>query len=184
MEAFDILREGRIFWTQENAMDKSFRLFSDEQLIGTLDFRSIFGTLAEATTSIQTWTFKRVGFLNVRVTVRKPDEDLDYAVFYPRIFGDGLLQIMDGRSFSWAPLNFWRTKWMFFDNGDIPILQFAEGGQEFKISEIFKTQAEVTILDASLSTQELALLVPFGFYLLILHKNDAAAGAAAASAGS
>ena len=181
MDAFHLIRDGEVHWVQQKTMDKYFELFMADHLIGTLAFRSAFGTLAEAVTSIQSWTFKRVGFFNTRVTIRKPDEELDHATFYPRIFGDGVLQIMDGRSFSWAPLNFWRTRWVFYDNGDIPVLQFWEGSQEFKISEIFKTQAAVEILDASLSEEQLSLLVPFGFYLIIMHKNDTAAGAAAAS---
>lgn len=82
---------------------------------------------------------------------------------------------MDGRSFSWAPINFWRTRWVFYDNGDIPVLQFNEGSQDFKISEIFKTQAAVEIVDTSLSEEQLSLLVPFDFYPVIMHKNDNAA---------
>lgn len=182
MDTFHLIHAGSSRWSQRKAMDKSFELFAGERLIGTLDFRSAFGTYAKAVTSIQSWTFKRVGFLNARITIRKPDEDLDYATLYPRLFGDGVLQIMGGHTYHWAPLNFWRTKWVFYDNGDIPILRFEEGTHEFNISEAFKTQADVFILDPSLDDIHLSLLVSLGFYLVVMYKNDAAAGAAAASA--
>ncbi len=160
-------------------MQKSFELLAGEQVIGTLHFPHALSTRAEVQTSLQCWSFKRTGFPTTRISIQKPDEEQDFAIFSPHMFGDGVLQLEDEHSFNWAPFNFWRTRWMFYDAGDLTILQFLSGSRKSKLSDLFKTQAEVEIMDASISNEQFCLLVPLGFYLYVLHANDTAIAAAA-----
>ena len=176
---FHLIHNGDVHWVQQKTMQKSFELLAGEQVIGTLQFPHALSTRAEVQTSLQHWSFKRTGFPKIRISIRKPDEEQDFAIFSPYLFGNGVLQMEDGHSFNWAPLNFWRTQWMFYDAGDLPILQFLSGSRKSKLSDLFKTQVEVEIMDASISDEQLCLLVPLGFYLFVLHANDTAIAAAA-----
>ncbi|MGV8025346.1 MAG: hypothetical protein AB2L18_02165 [Anaerolineaceae bacterium] len=63
-----------------------------------------------------------------------------------------------------------------------PHSAFLSGSRKSKLSDLFKTQAEVEIMDASISDEQLCLLVPLGFYLYMLHANNDTAIAAAAGA--
>lgn len=176
---FRWIHNGDVHWVQQKTMQKSFELLAGEQMIGTLQFSHVLSIRAEVQTSLQHWSFKRTGFPKIRISIQKPDEEQVFAIFSPYLFGNGVLQMEDGHSFNWAPLNFWRTQWMFYDAGDLPILQFLSGSRKSKHTDLFKTQAEVEIMDASISDEQLCLLVPLGFYLYVLHANDTAIAAAA-----
>ena len=176
---FHLIHNGDVHWVQQKTMQKSFELLTGERVIGTLQFHHALSTRAEVQTSFQCWSFKRTGFPKTRISIRKSNGEQDFAIFSPYLFGNGVLQIENGHSFNWAPLNFWRTQWMFYEAGDLPILQFLSGSRKSKLSDLFKTQAEVEIMDASISNEQLCLLVPLGFYLFVLHSNDTAIAAAA-----
>ena len=49
-------------WTQPSAWRFAYELTSSDEPVGTLRFRSSWGTLAEAEGGDGRWTFKRVGF--------------------------------------------------------------------------------------------------------------------------
>ena len=105
MEEF-LTKQGDIFlWTQPKATSRVFELHRKEEPFGTLEFRSMWGTLAISKDPIQEWSFKRVGFLTPHITVRMPDSDSDYALFDPKVFGGGMLHTPDGRPYRWEPLN-------------------------------------------------------------------------------
>jgi len=184
MKEFATSAGDELIWRQPKAAKRFYELFRQEEAFGTLEFRSMWGTLAWAKSPIQDWSFKRLGFLNPHVTIRFPDAESDYALFYPKIFGGGRLQMLDGRPFSWEPLNFWRSKWRFIDRSGFPILSFDQGGEEFNISDIFKMQAVVKVESSRITNLEFSMLVNLGFYLIVLHQSDTAAAAAAGSASS
>jgi hypothetical protein len=170
-------------WVQPASNQRYYELHDDTSVMASLRFRSAFGTLAVATTADESWTFKRVGFLNIRVTVRRAGEDHDMAVYTPRFWGDGELTFEDGAPpLLWRPTNFWATQWAFGAPAGGLIMEFKTGVPHERLSDIFKTQATVEILDAAEWRPLLPLLLPLGFYLFLMHHEDAAAGAAAISA--
>ena len=184
MEEF-LTKQGDIFlWTQPKAASRTFVLNRHDEPFGTLEFRSMWGTLALSKDPIQNWSFKRVGFLTPHITVRMPDSDSDYALFDPKAFGGGMLHNPDGRQNRWELLNNLRTKWRFTDKKGAPVLSFEQDAEEFKLSELFKIQAAVTVETSRITNLEFSLLVNLGFYLVVLNSMDSSAAAAAAAASS
>jgi hypothetical protein len=184
MEEF-ITKQGDIFlWNQPKATSRVFELRRGDEPFGTLEFRSMWGTLALSKDPIQEWSFKRVGFLTPHITVRMPDSDSDYALFDPKVFGGGMLHTSDGRPYRWEPLNNWHTKWRFTDKKGSPILSFEQDAEEFKLSDMFTIQAAVTVESSRITNLEFSMLVNLGFYLVVLNSMDSSAAAAAAAASS
>ncbi len=184
MDAFIVNTGDQFEWKQPKAIARLFELKRGEDLFGTLEFRSFWGTLAFSKDPVQNWSFKRVGFLNPQVTVRMPGADSDYALFFPRLFSGGILRPPDGRLVNWEPLNFWRTEWQFSEIRGFPILSFHQRYQpegKVKFSEIFKIHAHAKVESNHITNLEFSILVNLGFYLLVMQAMDSAAIAAASS---
>lgn len=169
-------------WTQPNTFECFYELRSAEALLETLSFRSSCGTLATAEALDEKWTFKRVGFLNPRVTVRVAGSEEDMAVYQPKFWGDGLLSIDNGQLFMWKPTNFWATDWAFIDQVNNLVMGFKGGIDQEKLKDIFKIQTTLEFDRTMIYREHTPMLASLGMYLIILHHQDASA-AAAASAG-
>lgn len=164
----------KLEWREPKATVQHYELHAGNELCGTLDFRSAWGTLATAQTAGGAWTFKRVGFLNPRVTVRAAGSDQDLAVYQPRFWGDGELAFADGSAFRWRPVNFWSTQWSFLDGAGRPRVTFRSGVEGQTLKDIFRTQATVEIDPAASAHLRLSLLVSLGWYLILLQHQDSA----------
>ena len=70
-----------IKWSQPSANKMEYELRSGGELVATLKFRSMCGTLATAESGDGCWTFKRVGFWQSRATIRAFGSDTDLAAF-------------------------------------------------------------------------------------------------------
>ena len=162
-------------WLQPNALKSEYELRSGEELVETLKFRGMFGTLATAECADGAWTFKRVGFWQHRATIRAQGSDADLAVFRNNTWASGgELTFQDGRTFR-ASTNLWMTRFAFTGAGDEPLVRFHYGG-------VFHRSADVELAPEARTLPELPLLVLFGWYLVIMLDRDAGA-VAAASAG-
>jgi len=172
----------RLEWLQPKTLDRYYELKARQQLLARLTFRSSLGTLATAETADGEWTFKRVGFLNPRVTVRVAGIDTDLAIYQPKFWGDGVLTFKSGIAYAWKPVNFWRTDWSFFNAEEDEVLAFKSGVEQERLRDMFKTQYTLVRLGAGPERELLPILATLGLYLLILHQEDAAAAVAATSA--
>ena len=115
-------------WTQPHALTPAHELRHGDNVVGTLEFRSRFGTLAYAKVGDDCWTMKRVGFLRTRVEIRRCDSDATFATFHHNTWsGGGTLALPDGREFR-ANTNFWHSRYEFVNDRDAPILRYASGG--------------------------------------------------------
>ena len=185
MEPLVITPGSRLSWSQPKARERKFELRDGNRLLGAVSFVKSFGSLAEASMAAGDWTFKRVGFLRPRVTVRRRAQEMDLAVYQPTGWrGDGELQIAGGRIYAWKPANFWATRYDFVDTAGNALVAFKPGAEESKWSNIFKFQALVEVHASASRLEELPLLVSLGWYLMILHHEDASsAGAVVATMG-
>jgi hypothetical protein len=172
----------QIHWIQPKALERRFELRAEDDLVATLRFETAFGTLATAQAAGASWTFKRVGFLNPRVTVREAGTELDLAIYQPKFWGDGWLVFPGGRVFHWKSTNFWGTQWGFADSYEDLLFALKPGVDKPKLSNLFKTQALVEVESQAYALPELSLLVLLGWYLVILHQDDVAAASAATTA--
>lgn len=164
-------------WVQPKALDPRYELHAAGAVVGTLSFRSSLGTLAEAAVGESRWTFKRVGFLNPRITLRVLGQHDDIAVYQPKFWGDGLLRFADGRTLRWSPTNFWATEWMFSAQDGLWLARFHSGVEESRISDVLKTQLTVEWRKEEAWDEMLPVLLPLGLYLIVLHRQDVAAAA-------
>ena len=179
MDHISALAGQTLEWLQPKTLEHYFELQAGPAQLAALTFHSAWGTLATAETADGTWTFKRVGFLNPRVTVRVAGSPDNLAVYQPKFWGDGTLTFADGTVFRWQPTNFWATEWALSGAGDAPVVRFKSGAEKQRLSDIFKTQAVVELEHDESIRPLVPLLVALGMYLIILHQQDAAGAVAA-----
>jgi hypothetical protein len=168
-------------FTQPRAMERSYELRAGGELVATLEFQSAFGSLAVAKAAEGSFTFKRVGFFSPQATARREGSESDLAVYTPRWTGrDGELALAGGERLHFGPANFWGTRFSFGDAEGRTVTTFGPEPDVHRFSDLFRTQALVTVDPAASARPDLALLVLFGWYLVILRHQDASAAAAAA----
>lgn len=165
-------------WRKAPGQKRTWTLDGGEEALATLRREKAFGTLATGEAAGGRWTFKRVGFFRVRVTIRPEGSDQEIGLFHPRWTGGGELVLADGRRCGWGQTSFWRQEWAFVAGEADELIRFRCGWSMAK--------AEVTISPSGTRVAELPLLAVLGWYLILLSADDAATSAAtsAAAAGS
>jgi hypothetical protein len=176
MKAISDVTDQELTWVQPHALKMEYQLRAGSQPVGTLHFRSMFGSLATGESGDGCWTFKRTGFAQTRVTIRACGADSDIAVFRNNTWSEGgTLEFPDGRVFR-ASTNLWQSR-----------LQFtAEPGQvlfRFATREVPRLAATVGIDPEAAALPELPWMVILGWYLTVMMQMDGvAAGAVAGGA--
>ena len=100
-------------WQQPSLLGSEYGLHLGEDIIGTLRFRSSWGSLATAEILGGCWTFKRIGFLQTRVSIKVCGTEPDIAIFRNNTWkGGGTLEFPDGRRLP-ASTNFWHSRYEF-----------------------------------------------------------------------
>ena len=166
----------KLAWSQPNAFKEEYELTSDIGQLGTLNFRSSWGTLAVAETADGCWTFKRVGFFSTRVSIRRCDSEVEVASFRNNTWsGGGTLELPDGRVYR-ASTNFWQTKLELVNDRDDVILRYQDVGGFFRRSATMAIDPAATLLT------ELPMIVMLSWYLLIMMYRDSTASAGAVAA--
>jgi len=164
-------------WRQPHASRRQFELVAGDDRVATLEFRSMFGSLATAESADGSWTFKRVGFLQPSVTVRAASNEAEIAVFRNRTWSaGGTLELPDGRRWP-ANTNFWMSTYEFKNENSEMLVGFT------RIRGVIHRAASVEIGSAAATQAELPWLVALGWYLAVMMQDDASGAAAAAAAG-
>ena len=164
---------------QPKAMERSFELRAGEELAGTLEFRSSFGSLALARTAEASWTFKRVGSFSPRATARREGSERDLVVYTPRWLGQsGEIALEGGEHLRFAATGFWGTRFTLSDAAGQTLATFGPEPEAHRLSDLFRAQAVVGVDPAASSRPDLGLLLLFGWYLVVLHQEDATTAAA------
>ena len=155
-------------WTQPRMMREEYLLHRGQEPVGSLTFRSGWGTLATGQYDGGSWTFKRMGFLRARVTVRPVDTETDIATFHPTTWsGGGSLELSGGRQFK-VEISFWQTRFAVLDHTNRALLRYRPKG-------VFRQGADMDILAGAAGVVELPWLMLLGWYLAVLMHRDAAA---------
>ena len=162
-------------WSQPSATHRAFELRSGTEVLATLRWEKIFGSLAMGECADGQWTFKRSGFLNPKVTARTAGTESEVAVFDPTWKGDGTVQLTGGRRYRWYKPSFWGSEWSFAGEDETVIATFKPRGG------FIRHAADVTLAPNTTAT-EIALLVMLGWYLMVLMSSDASGAAAAGAA--
>lgn len=145
----------------------NYELHAGEDVVANLRFRSSLGSLATGESGDGCWSFKRVGFFQTRVTVRRSGEENDIAIFRNNTWhGGGTLELSNGKTYP-VTTNFWQTKLEFQNEAGDPFLRFHQGG-------LLHLSAAVEILPGASGLPELPLLVMLGWYWIVMMNMEAA----------
>jgi len=160
-------------WIQPHALKMDYELRAEDTVAATLHFRSSFGSFATATSADGSWTFKRVGFWQTKVTIRASEANADLAVFKNNTWsGGGTLELSDGRKYP-ANTNFWATQYEFKTEMGEAIISYRKIGGMLHMSAV--TEIHPLAKDVS----EMPWMVLLGWYLTVIMHMDSAAVAAA-----
>jgi hypothetical protein len=159
-------------WRESRTARRTDELHFGERVAATLRWEGLLSNRAYADSPDGQWIFDRPRVLSRNIEVREGETNKLIAVLYVRWTGDATLEFTDGRTIDWAPTNFWQTQWAFFGADEQAIISFVD------TSRIMEARSAVTFHRKYLSDKESALLTTFGRYLMVLHRNDAAAVAA------
>ncbi len=161
-------------WVQPQTLKMEYELRAGETQVATLRFRSAFGSLATAESAEGCWTFKRVGFLRTRVTIRVCGTESEIATFRNNTWNSGgTLELPDGRGFQ-ANSNFWQTQYEFKNAAGENLFRYRN------IGGVLHASSAVEIEPAAASVPELPWMVLLGWYLVVMMQSDSGAAAAAA----
>lgn len=175
MEPLVNAKDLELFLVQPRATRRNFILRSGERIIGQLDFRSEFDSLADAISANEAWTFKRVGFFSPHVTVRRAGSKIEIATCHPNWTGtESKIQFSSGEVYLWKVASFWATSYSFSNGDGIELITFRSGSVEKNISNLFTNQALVHIAFEAWQLVELPLIVLLGWYLVLLQQDDSA----------
>jgi len=160
-----------LIWIQPSLFSRSCELRANDDVIGTLDFRTAFGSLATGRCKDECWTFKRVGFFQTRVSIRICNQETDVATFRNNTWsGGGTLEFADGGNLL-VTSNFWQSKLDFKSPSDDLLVSF-------RTVSLIHLKAEVVVEPRAHDLSELPLILLLGWYLVVMLHNDAAVSAA------
>jgi len=160
-------------WTQPHAMKMEYELWAGDMVAATLRFRSSFGSFATAASADGSWTFKRVGFWQTKVTIRASETEADLAVFKNNTWsGGGTLELPDGRKYP-ANSNFWSTQYEFTTEMGDALIHYRKIGGFLHMSSVTK------IYPLAKDIPETPWMVCLGWYLTVMMHMDSAAAVAA-----
>lgn len=153
-------------WLQPSVLKMNYELKSGDNVVGTLRFRSSFGSFATAENADGCWTFTRTGFFQIRTTIRPCGSEVDVAGFRHNTWkGGGTLTFRYGREIL-VTTNFWQSRLEFQDPSGHVLLRFLNQG-------ILCTSSKVDIEPIAWSSPETSWMVMFGWYVAVMMQMDA-----------
>ncbi len=166
MKTIRELGNKRLTWQPSAEAKASWELRSGDDVVGTVAWQNPTsgGTLVVATSADGRWSFKRVGVLLPRVTVRVAGTDTDVATVTPHL-GRSLVAFADGHAVHFLRKGFWRNEFTLTESNGEPLLAFKEAGTRVEIGTGAERRSDASLL---------ALL---GCYLLHLYARDAESAA-------
>lgn len=160
MSLVDVHPGTTLAWVQPHMLKMNYELRAGDDVIATLRFTSLFGSYATAESSDGCWTFKRVGFLQTRATVRACGSDAEIAKFRDNTWkGGGTLELSDGRKFL-ATTNLWMTQFEFQDAPGQTVFHMKRHGT-------LRTSLTVELQPGALSVPETSWMVMFAGYVVV-----------------
>lgn len=155
-------------WHRPRLMQRYYELRVEDQVLATLSRAGVFKDRTIAEIEGQKWTFKRQGF---KIKVYFGDEPVGEprAILNRRWSGKGELTFSDGRVIQWDRSGFWNPVHCWVTPEGLNVINLKRGHR-------------IEITPQAADQPDLPLLVAFGFYLILIAEEDAAA-AASTSAG-
>lgn len=184
-----------LIWRQPSAFKGHHELRAGDEVLATLQWASMGGTVATARAAEGAWTFKRtLGFWQQRIEVRPLGHDRTVATFVPDWSGGGILTVEGERIFRWSSKGLLGQESLWREREDEPpLIGFRQVGnlktearlvlslaaarlpETVELDDLYMPLPPEKMSPPSLPLVELPLLATFGFYLLGLAIRDASA---------
>lgn len=167
-------KEGRapnLRWFHPDPVARVHELHGPEGKVASIQWVADKGTLATAEWGARAWTFKRFGFFHPKITIRRRGSEANIGRFEPNMSGGGLLHLDDGIDYRLVG-NFWRAEWRWVSGAGRDALEFR---RDFAVQE--RNEGHLTWVADDLREETFHLLTLFGWYVVIMLADDAAAGA-------
>ena len=162
-------------WRQPGALRRFYQLTQDGREIASLRFEKSCGSLASGECGQARWTFKRIGFLSPKISVREAGSETDLAQFTAGWMGTGWVVFNAGRRYYLRHTNFWGTEWAFeAEDGTAAVSLSGNQG-------LLKHGASVTLGQATAGLPEAPVMLLLIWYLRVLMNADASAAAVVAA---
>jgi hypothetical protein len=156
-------------WKQQSAFGRYYELKGGDTVYAAIEFVKRFGSLAEAHTAAGGWTFKRRGMMSPVVSARLKGSESDVIVYKPNWSASkGEMILAGGEVLQFKSESFWGKDWVLSSADAQPLLRFSTKG-------MVKHEAGVTVELPGRARPDLALLLTFCWYLLLLYQQDSAA---------
>jgi len=146
-------------------------LVSGNDVLGALHWANSWGSLASAESAYGKWTFKRVGFVHPKISIRTPDQKSNLHIAEVSWNGEATLKVLDQGTFRWTP-NTWHTKWTLLDDNKKEVMKI-------ELSGFLNVSGNLTVANPSIPYPTLSLLALLGWYLIMLVLQDDASSTAA-----
>ena len=157
MKSLHEVNPERLKWVQRS--NREDELVSGDDAVAALHWAKNWGSLAVAESDDGKWTFKRVGFIHTKITIRKFGEDLDFYIADVGVSGETTLMLPGQGAFRWTP-NIWRGTWTLRNNDGHEVMSI-------QLSGVAKVIGNLTIKDSTVPVSTLSLLALLGWYLIM-----------------
>lgn len=153
-------------WYKKIADKRIYELSADRKVIASLIWTKDNGTLAEGSSAEGKWTFKRSGFFRPVVTIRKLNDEKNFATLKFSWTGESELTLSNGKKYFLRNLNLWRGEWGFVDEKNNIILQtvpnYNKRGADGFVYFNYK----------SVPKEELYLLILLNWYIIVSYSEE------------
>jgi len=169
MIPFNNRRLSGLEWQQESTFARKHHLMQGDSTLAEIRFVKTLGTLAEARTDSDAWSFKRQGIFSSSIGARRLGEERDIATYLPNWTSHkGLLRLEGGEEYQFRAANFWASEWVLSGADGHEVLRFHNKG-------FLKHGAQLDVAANADSNPHLALLITFTWYILLLYQMDSSA---------
>ncbi len=152
-------------WTRPSIWRREFELRAGADTVATLRLTGLFGLRAVGEVDQGRWALSVRGLFRGKVAVTRGDSDVEVATIRTRLFGDRVVRVESGRSFTFKSDNFWRTRWTMWDETLSPVFRLER--RVLRIPE----DAAVTVEPSAVKLPELPLLLLLGWHSVVLHRR-------------
>lgn len=155
--------------TGKSACDRDWDFFSGSIKHATLRFGNAFGSRAIGETIEGRWSFKRNGFFNTFITVRRAGEEIDLAVMRREKRDHYSVKFTNGRNFTMRKTKRTSREFGMYDAQETLLVAY-----DFE-SKLLGTVGTICIEAAATNLPERPILVLLGWYYLVLRDADESA---------
>ena len=155
-----------LMWHAKDNWSRHFELKFDDEIIGTIDFPSIWNRKANCTTASGNWTIKTSGIFKLELTVRIKDSKrniIKVSMNYAK--PQKPIRFPSGNTYEFKKVSNWKTGFSWFYD-DEPIFNFKP------MVTFDKRQLSVSFTKVNILKDDLSLMLLIGSYLIIVMQQN------------